>query len=287
MIVAGEAGIGKTRLVGAFADRVGSMGGRVLTGGCLPLGTGGLPYAPFVEAFRDLFRELDPGALPALLGPNRGELARLMPELRSRPDRPTAADPGGGASGWQASSDDRFAQVRLFELVLGVVDRLARDMPAVVRHRGPPVGRSVDAGPARLPRPQPARRTRPAGGHDPDRRARAAPRGDDPPRRARARGACRSHRPRAARSRRPRAPDRRRARPDARSGPGGSGSGSAPGATRSTPSRSWPPPARRATASCRPVCATSCWLAWRPCPRPARRCSGWPRRPAPGSTTSW
>ena len=46
MIVAGEAGIGKSRLVGAFADRVGSTGGRVLTGGCLPLGTGGLPYAP-------------------------------------------------------------------------------------------------------------------------------------------------------------------------------------------------------------------------------------------------
>jgi DNA-binding CsgD family transcriptional regulator len=131
MIVAGEAGIGKTRLVRAFADRVGSMGGRVLTGGCLPLGTGGLPYAPFVEAFRDLFHELDPGALPALLGPNRGELARLMPELRARPDRPTAADPVAGSSGWGAAGDDRFAQVRLFELVLGVVDRLARDTPAV------------------------------------------------------------------------------------------------------------------------------------------------------------
>ena len=132
MIVAGEAGIGKSRLVGAFADRVGSTGGRVLTGGCLPLGTGGLPYGPFVEAFRDLFRELDPGALPALLGPNRGELARLMPELRARPDRPTMADPGDGRSGWQASHDDRFAQVRLFELVLGVVDRLARGTPVVV-----------------------------------------------------------------------------------------------------------------------------------------------------------
>ena len=131
MIVAGEAGIGKSRLVRAFADRVGSMGGRVLTGGCLPLGTGGLPYAPFVEAFRDLFRELDPGALPALLGPNRGELARLMPELRARPDRATGADPGGGSPGWQAIGDDRFAQVRLFELVLGVIERLVRETPAV------------------------------------------------------------------------------------------------------------------------------------------------------------
>ena len=88
VVVAGEAGIGKTRLVATFADRVARASGvRVLIGGCLPLGTGGLPYGPFVEAFRALFRDVDPGALPALLGPSRAELARLMPEVRARPDR--------------------------------------------------------------------------------------------------------------------------------------------------------------------------------------------------------
>ena len=122
VIVAGEAGIGKSRLVEAFGDRVTTMGGRILVGGCLALGTGGLPYAPFVEAFRVLFRQVDPGALPALLGPSRAELARLMPEVRGRPDGP-ALDTAG---------DDRFAQVRLFELVLGVFERLARLAPVVV-----------------------------------------------------------------------------------------------------------------------------------------------------------
>ena len=134
IIVAGEAGIGKTRLVEAFSGRVANSGGRVLVGGCLALGTGGLPYAPFVEAFRVLFRQVDPGALPALLGPSRGELARLMPEVRGRPDRRDMDGPGERRDDGVApnAGDDRFAQVRLFELVLGVFDRLAQVAPLVV-----------------------------------------------------------------------------------------------------------------------------------------------------------
>ena len=130
VIVAGEAGIGKTRLVGAFVGGVAADGGRVLSGGCLALGSGGLPYAPFVEAFRALFRDVDPGALPALLGPSRGELARLMPEVRPRPDRlrGDAIDDGAPAG----VVDERYAQVRLFELVLGVLQRLARVAPVLL-----------------------------------------------------------------------------------------------------------------------------------------------------------
>ena len=134
VIVAGEAGIGKSRLVEAFNGRVATSGGRVLVGGCLALGTGGLPYAPFVEAFRVLFRQVDPGALPALLGPSRGELARLMPEVRGRPDRLAIDGSGDRRDDGVASSagDDRFAQVRLFELVLGVFERLAQVAPLAV-----------------------------------------------------------------------------------------------------------------------------------------------------------
>jgi TldD protein len=43
--------------------------------------------------------DVDPGALPALLGPNRGELARLMPEVRPRPDRP-GSEAVGATGGW-------------------------------------------------------------------------------------------------------------------------------------------------------------------------------------------
>ena len=132
VVVAGEAGIGKTRLVDAFGEQVAAGGGRLLVGGCLPLGTGGLPYAPFVEAFRTLLRDVDPGALPALLGPDRGELARIMPEVRPRPDRYDEASAGFTRMPAEATTDDRFAQSRLFELVLGVLERVARLSPVVL-----------------------------------------------------------------------------------------------------------------------------------------------------------
>jgi hypothetical protein len=80
VVVGGEARIGKSRLVATFADDVGGSGARVLVGGCLRSGPGA-SLRPFVEAFRALFRDVDPGALPALLGPSRGELARLMPRF--------------------------------------------------------------------------------------------------------------------------------------------------------------------------------------------------------------
>ena len=133
LIVAGEAGIGKTRLVDGFAGAVTAKGGRVMIGGCLPLGGGGLPYGPFVEALRVLFRDVDTGALPALLGPSRSDLARLMPEVRSAVDRRStedASDPDRAIG--RDPNEDRFAQVRLFELMLGVLERLAHVSPVVL-----------------------------------------------------------------------------------------------------------------------------------------------------------
>jgi predicted ATPase len=45
LLVAGEAGVGKTRLVQEFATRVGD-GAQVLLGRCIQLRGGGLPYGP-------------------------------------------------------------------------------------------------------------------------------------------------------------------------------------------------------------------------------------------------
>jgi len=126
VVVAGEAGIGKTRLVEGFATTITMSGGRVLIGGCLPLGAGGLPYGPFVEALRGLFRDVDPGALPALLGPGRADLARLMPEVLTANERRSTEERSA------PDGDDRFGQVRLFELVLGVLERLARISPVAL-----------------------------------------------------------------------------------------------------------------------------------------------------------
>ena len=53
-LVAGDAGVGKTRLLLALADRARRRGMRALTGGCVELGDIGLPYLPVVDALRQL-----------------------------------------------------------------------------------------------------------------------------------------------------------------------------------------------------------------------------------------
>ncbi|WP_158578550.1 AAA family ATPase [Spongiactinospora rosea] len=81
MLVGGEAGVGKTRLIREFAARAGGDV-RVLVGGCLELGHDGLPFAPFAAVLRTLTRDLGREAIAALLpgGSARG-LARLLPEF--------------------------------------------------------------------------------------------------------------------------------------------------------------------------------------------------------------
>src|SRR6266545_689113 len=84
VLVGGEAGIGKTRLMAELADRRRAVGARVLVGGCLSIGGDGLPYAPVVEALRPLPGELGVGAVRELVGPSWSELARLLPSLLVR-----------------------------------------------------------------------------------------------------------------------------------------------------------------------------------------------------------
>ena len=121
VLVGGEAGIGKTRLVEEFAGRARARGARVLTGECLGIGDGGLPFAPFVAALRELVRGVAPEDLAALLGPGRGRLGRLIPELEG----PSAGDAHGLES-------RRRARAQLFEAVLDVLERVARQGPLVL-----------------------------------------------------------------------------------------------------------------------------------------------------------
>jgi DNA-binding CsgD family transcriptional regulator/tetratricopeptide (TPR) repeat protein len=122
VILAGEAGIGKSRLAAKLAEVATERGVLVLEGACLETADDGVSYAPFVEILRELVRGTPPERLPALLGPGRAILTRLIPELASRAaDVPVVGEP------------DRAAQARLFELILGVLERLAGSRPVVVR----------------------------------------------------------------------------------------------------------------------------------------------------------
>lgn len=117
VVVGGEAGVGKTRLLGEFLSNAGPV--RVLCGGCADVEDSGPPFAPFVQALRTLHHELEPGAREELFASGRRELARLVPEL-GEPDEV-------GASSASAS-----AQARLFELLLGMLKQLAVERPVVV-----------------------------------------------------------------------------------------------------------------------------------------------------------
>src|SRR6266704_2298616 len=68
VVVAGEAGVGKTRLVQELVGQARAMGAVTLSGGCLDVGEGTLAYAPLAEALRSLAELLDPDELERVLG---------------------------------------------------------------------------------------------------------------------------------------------------------------------------------------------------------------------------
>ena len=94
VLIGGEAGSGKSRLVREFAAGAADEGALVLYGACDAVVHP--PYGPFVEALDHLARVTDPDQLRAALGATGGELARLLPDLAMRtgaPAAPVAADP--------------------------------------------------------------------------------------------------------------------------------------------------------------------------------------------------
>ena len=117
VLVGGEAGVGKTRLVAELSSRCLADGIRVLSGGCVPVGEGALPYAPIVEILRALLAVLGANAVRGLVGPSWPEVARLLPAL-GEPDR--------------IGLSDQAAQARLFELLLGLFGRLSDQGPLVL-----------------------------------------------------------------------------------------------------------------------------------------------------------
>ncbi|MEV4473301.1 MULTISPECIES: ATP-binding protein [Nonomuraea] len=117
VLLGGEAGVGKTRLVQRFAEQCTAGGAHVLVGGCVELSTEGLAYAPFTAALRQLVREQGPAAVTGLLpdGAER-DLARLLPEF---------GEPNG-------DGETDTGRARLFEQFLTLLERLADHRPTVL-----------------------------------------------------------------------------------------------------------------------------------------------------------
>jgi class 3 adenylate cyclase len=113
VVLAGEAGIGKTRLSRELAREARELGCAVLSGGASDAEVS-LPYLPFVEAIGNYLDEQDLDALREALGPALGELGQLFPTL-------------GGDRGPEPSPDPGQAKLRLFEAIVSLLALPARD----------------------------------------------------------------------------------------------------------------------------------------------------------------
>jgi DNA-binding CsgD family transcriptional regulator/tetratricopeptide (TPR) repeat protein len=118
-LIAGDAGVGKTRLLDELAARATDRGVRVLVGGCMEVGDVGLPYVPFVDAFRDLGTRPEEAEVTAPLAAAVPSLGRLLPELAT--DHGPAPPPGDG-----------FERVQLFDGVLSLLVRLSELAPLLL-----------------------------------------------------------------------------------------------------------------------------------------------------------
>lgn len=123
VFLAGEGGVGKTRLATALAELAGARGWMVATGRAYPVESG-VPYALFADAFLPRLRAMDPSSLQVLTRGGAAELAALFPALApaAPPSRPTAAPRG----------DPAEAKARLFWSFAQLLSRLAARAPLLV-----------------------------------------------------------------------------------------------------------------------------------------------------------
>ena len=93
ILIAGEPGIGKSRLADALGDRAHAAGARVLAGRAWEAG-GAPAFWPWVQALRPCLRETEPETIRSWVGRGGPELAAMLPELRDvLPDLPPSESP--------------------------------------------------------------------------------------------------------------------------------------------------------------------------------------------------
>ena len=121
VMLAGEAGIGKTSTAREFAAFVRERGLVVLWGSCFE-GDWSPPYGPWVEALGEYAQSRDPERLQRELGPSAPPLVQLIPQARAMlPDTPLAAP---------LPPDE--ARLRLYEAVGQFFLTIAQEQPTVL-----------------------------------------------------------------------------------------------------------------------------------------------------------
>ncbi len=115
VVLGGDAGVGKSRLLAELRERVLRAGWQVLVGHCLDFGDSALPYLPFSEAFGRLATE-EPATAKSLVEASPA-IGRLLPSRRLLAD--TADQP----------ATDR---AELFTAVHGGLSELGRSAPLLL-----------------------------------------------------------------------------------------------------------------------------------------------------------
>lgn len=118
VLLGGEAGVGKTRLVEEAAQRARESGRTVLVGGCLNVSEDAAPLAPFVEALRSLTGSLSPTDLEEVIGPASEVIGLILPSV--------------GAGMKPHPAREARPQARLFEHMLGIFARLSERDPTLL-----------------------------------------------------------------------------------------------------------------------------------------------------------
>jgi DNA-binding CsgD family transcriptional regulator/tetratricopeptide (TPR) repeat protein len=108
LIVSGEGGVGKTRVLTEAAAKARQDGWNVVTGRAYAVETG-IPYALFSDALLPFIRSIEPSSLAVLTRGGTAELAYLFPALGSSGDRERAAA-GMDASDFKARLLWNFSQ---------------------------------------------------------------------------------------------------------------------------------------------------------------------------------
>ncbi len=112
VLLSGDAGVGKSRLVAEAVERATATGFTVLVGRCLDTAESALPYLPFTEII-------------GRLAGTRAELVDAHPALRH-------LLPGQQPRAEQTVEDRGLGQVRVFDAVLSTLDELATAAPVLV-----------------------------------------------------------------------------------------------------------------------------------------------------------
>ena len=139
LLVGGDAGVGKSRLVEHAVGLAGEREMTVLSGGCIELGGTSLPFAPIREAVRDLVASR--GAI------DPGDPARQLAEAFTQTNLDADVRERIGVS-------EPVGQAQLFEFVVGASSPPRRRRAATHRDRRHSLGRSVDSRPPPVHRPQ-------------------------------------------------------------------------------------------------------------------------------------